>query len=141
MLRSFILIVTIMFAFESAIFIARGILGLSPQMIAELASTYWGSNSSIVKNLAQQRADTLIGVAFLFMAFVFQMTLAFLPTMIGDLDLHVGAAIYAVVFSLVIGFGAYYLAADMATRHAAKAQQILDAPRPAQPDTSKKSAE
>lgn len=58
---------------ESAYFISKSNLGLSPKVIAELASTKWNANLSIVSSLASQNADNWIGVILLIASVILQM--------------------------------------------------------------------
>jgi len=60
MLRSFIQVTALLLTLESAIFLARGNLGLSAKVIAQLARTKFTYNFEIAKNLSTQRADTWI---------------------------------------------------------------------------------
>lgn len=88
---------------------------------------------------AQQRADTWIGVVLLLVAFGLQMWNALWPMRWVDLDIHKGAAAYAVVFSVVLGFGAFFLSRDLAVGTEARVKQILEAPRPTPSKTPEKS--
>ena len=132
MIRSFIQITSLSFTVLAALFLAKGNFGLSAETIAELAGTWFHHNAAVVKSLARQRADTWVGVIFLLAAFALQMWNALWPMTLGDLDTHRGAAGYAIVFSAVIAFGAYFLAVEVAANTEARSEQILAAP-PAKP--------
>jgi hypothetical protein len=130
MIRTFIQITSLVLTLEAAIFLAKGNLGLSPQAIAEISSTKWDYNSDLISSLAQQRADTWVGVVLLLGAFFLQMANALWPMRYVDFDVHKGAAAYAVVFSVVLGFGALFLAKEVAQSTASDVKKILDRPAP-----------
>jgi hypothetical protein len=53
------------------------------------------------------------------------MTNAVWPYTIGDFDVHRGAVIYAVIFSLIVGFGTYFLSKEIAAKAEARVIRIL----------------
>ena len=126
MIRTFIQITSLFLILEAAFFLAKGNLGLSARAIAELASTKWDFNPDLIANLAQQRADTWIGVLLLLIAFALQMMNVMWPMRWSDFTVHKGAAVYAVVLSIVIGFGAFYLSKQIARNTAADVEMIFD---------------
>lgn len=127
MLRTFIQITSLLLTLEAAIFLAKGGLGLSAEAIAQLSSTRFGYNPDLVRSLAQQRCDTWVGVGLLLLAFSLQMWNTLWPLRIGDFGVHKGAALYAVVFSIVLAFGAFFLSKEAAANTAEKVKEKLKA--------------
>ena len=70
---------------ESALFLARGNLVLSPTVIAQISGTYFGYNRHLVDSLARQAADTWVGVFLLFGAFALQLAAQWRGPQIRDL--------------------------------------------------------
>ena len=126
MIRTFIQISSLFLTLEAALFLAKGNLGLSARAIAELASAKWDFNADLISNLSQQRADTWIGVLLLLIAFALQIVNAMWPMRWSDFTVHKGATVYAVVISIVIGFGAFYLSKQVARNTAADVEMIFD---------------
>jgi len=131
-LRTFIQITGLVLTLEAALFLAKGNLGLSADTIAELSSTKWGHNLDVVRSLAQQRADTWIGVSLLLAAFFLQMWNLLWPMRWVDFAIHRGAAVYAVVFCLVLGFGAVFLSREIAASTVTRVSNAF-AEAPAEP--------
>ena len=126
MIRSFIQIASLSLTLEAAFFLAKGNLGLSATTISELASAKWDFNADLIANLSQQRADAWIGVLLLLSTFALQMVYAMWPIRASDFAVHKGAAVYAVVLSIVIGFGAFYLSKHIARNTAADVEMIFN---------------
>jgi hypothetical protein len=88
----------------SAIFLVKGTAGMSLKDMAELSTMKWGYNTRITKNLAGQKADTMVGSALLFLSLVLQIINFLWPLSWDDFGIsHVGVAL-AVVISIVIFF-------------------------------------
>ena len=51
----------------------RGAALLTPEMLADLASTKWGYNPAALRSLAQQQADAAVGFVTLAVALVLQL--------------------------------------------------------------------
>ena len=126
MIRTFIQVTSLVLTLEAAFFLAKGNLGLSVKAIAELASSRWDYHPVLIDSLSQQHADTWAGVALLLVGFTLQMVNALWPMRWGDLAVHRGAAIFALVFSLVVGFGAFYATKEVAQNTAEDVRMILD---------------
>jgi len=60
--------------FFGSILLARGILKLTPSIIAKQSTTYWGYNKSQLENITSQKADFVCGVFLIFVAFLIQIT-------------------------------------------------------------------
>lgn len=126
MVRTFLQIASLVLTLVAAFFLARGSIGLSPHLMAELATTKWGGNLQVIDNLAGQQADTRVGFVLLLVAFGLQMVNALWPMRYDDFNIQRGAAAYAVVFCLVVAFGAHFLSKQIAQSAAAKAKGIID---------------
>ena len=53
-----------------SIFLVRGALGLTPDIMARLAETGWWFNPAQVNGLATQKANAICGATFIFLAFL-----------------------------------------------------------------------
>jgi hypothetical protein len=126
-IRTFIQTAALVVTLEAALFLAKGGLGLSAEDIALLSATRIGFNPELIDSLAQQQADTWIGVVLLLFAFLLQMWNALWPLRIGDFGVHKGGALCALGFSIVLGVGAFYLSKQMASNAAERARTILKA--------------
>lgn len=132
MIRTFIQVAGLAFTLEAAFFLARANIGLSAETLAQIASTKWGYNPDVVRSLAQQRADTWIGFAFLLAAFVLSLWNLLWPMRWDDFAVHKGGAVSALVLALVLGFAALYLSKQLAAAHEQRVNRILERP-PASP--------
>lgn len=104
MFRTFIQFTALLQAAISAIFLVKGATGMSLNDMAELSKMNWGYNTSITKNLAGQKADTMVGSALLFLSLVLQIINFLWPLSWDDFGIsHVGVAI-AFVISISIFF-------------------------------------
>ncbi len=72
MLRTFLQVASAGFALFAGILLVRGSFVLKPKDIAELSSTYWGFNKSLVESLSQQQIDAKLGVGLLLFSFLLQ---------------------------------------------------------------------
>lgn len=70
---------------ESAVFLTKGSLALTPQSIAGLSSTYFGFNRHLIRSLSNQKADTGMGSILLLLAFLLQMVTLWRGPTYGDL--------------------------------------------------------
>ncbi len=125
MLRTFIQTCSLSLTLEAAVFLAKGNLGLSAEVIARLSLHRWEHNSSVIKNLAMQRADTWIGVILLFVAFALQMTNLLWPLRFADFEVSSTGALAAIAFSILVFGFALLLSRRIAARTEAEVQQIL----------------
>jgi hypothetical protein len=134
-MRTFIQITSILLTLESAIFLAKGSLGLSPQAIAELSTTPWDYNPGLINNLAQQRADNAVGVLFLIVAIALQLWDIFRPARQEDFPIHRRAAAIAVISSAVLFLVAWTSAGALARSTERTALSIAKA-RPVPPQAA-----
>jgi len=116
MIRTFIQILALMTTLESAIFLAKGSLGLSAEAIAALGSTYVGYNPHLVQSLAQQTADYRAGAILLLVAFSLQMGNTLWPIRWKDFAVSKKGAVLAVAIGVVILPLAWWLANSHASR-------------------------
>lgn len=116
-----------MLTLEAALFLTKGNFGLSADHIALLAATRIGYNLELVESLAQQSADTWVGVALLLLAFLLQMWNALWPLRWDDFNVHKSGVLSAFVFSFGLGIGAFYLSDHFASSTAQKVRTILTA--------------
>jgi len=101
-----------------------------------MASTKLGYNPEVVRSLAQQRADTWIGLIFLIAAFVLSLWNLLWPMRWSDFAVHKGAAAYALVLALLLGVGAYFLSNELAVTHEQRVNGILEKPAASHPAES-----
>lgn len=127
MIRTFIQVMAFILTLEAAFFLAKGSLGLSGKVIAELSSAKWDFNSNLVENLAHQRVNTWVGVILLLVAFGLQMANALWPMRWSDFEVHTGAALYAVVLGAVVGVGAHSAGEHIARNVAIDINAVLEA--------------
>lgn len=126
--RTFIRFTSLVMTVEAAIFLAKGNLFLSAENIALLAATRIGYNPELVASLAQQSADTWVGVILLLIAFLLQMWSAFWTVRYDDLTgTHRGGIVSALVFSLALGIAAFAISERIAENTAARVKIILRA--------------
>lgn len=116
MIRTFIQILALVTTLESAIFLAKGSLGLSAEAIAALASTYIGYNPHVIQSLAQQTADYRAGVILLLVAFSLQMGNTLWPIRWKDFAVSKKGAVFAVAVGVAIMPLAWCLASSHASR-------------------------
>jgi|SRR5467141_970482 len=123
-MRTFIQMTSIVVTLWSAIFLAKGNLGLTPAQIAELSSTKYDFNPDLITSFARQRADTWVGVAFLLLAFGLQLAHEFWPA--DDTGRRRAGVLGAVTFSLAIFVAGWFWARASVTATERKVKQILD---------------
>ena len=126
MIRTFIQIMSLILTLEAAIFLARGNLGLSAKVIAELSSTKFGYNSAVIGSLASQRADTWVGVVLLLFAFGLQLWNSLWPMRIGDFSINPWGVATAVVLGIAVGFGANVYSKYLSRTTDTQVREILD---------------
>lgn len=104
MLRTFIQFTALLQTAISAIFLVKGTAGMSVKNIAELSMTNWDYSPAVMKNLAGQKADVMVGSVLLFLSLVLQIINSLWPLSWNDFGIsHSGVAL-AVVISIAIFF-------------------------------------
>ena len=128
MLRSVVQITSLVLTLEAAIFLAHGSMGLTPHVVAELASTWMDYNPTVVHSLASQCADTRVGVVLLLVAFLLQMWNAMWPLRYKDLGgaSATGMAV-AIGLCMVIFIGAYWTSRSISTAEQYQVEALLRA--------------
>ena len=126
-MRTFAQVAALTLTLGAAFFLARGTLGLSPEVIAELTVTKVGYNRAVLESLAGQAADTQVGVVFLVLAFGLQLSSAILPARWVDFEVSRRGVVAALVFSLMVCALGYFGASVRANRIAVEVSRIVDA--------------
>jgi hypothetical protein len=126
MLRTFIQILALITTLESAIFLARGSLGLSAEVIATLGGTYVGYNPLLIQTLAQQTADYRAGVILLLLAFSLQMGNTLWPLRWKDFEVSRKGAVLATAVGVVIMTLAWILTNSHAVRIEREVREVLE---------------
>ena len=92
--------------FLSAMFFAIGALGMRPQKIMQISSSYWDANQHWGDSIAEQRADYIAGALLLLLSFSSQLAANLVPsTLQPSLLQPLGCAIaeiVAVVLALLV---------------------------------------
>jgi uncharacterized membrane protein len=117
MLYTLLQVVTLIFTLESAIFLIRGNLRLTPQSIAGLSTTHVGFNPHLVQSLARQKADTAVATILLLIGFLTQIVTLWRGPTYDDL----GAAdrtglITGILISILAFFVAHYCSMALSKR-------------------------
>jgi len=118
MLRTFIQVLGLSLVLLSSFFLIKGVLASSSKDLAALSGTYWGYNPVMMKNLAQQKADTLIGFILLLGSFLCQTIHLLWPLRIGDFKVDPKGVSLGVVSTIVILVGCL-VAANFCTKRIA----------------------
>ena len=122
MIRTFIQVAAIGLTLEAALFLARGNLGLTPGVIAELAGTKYGHNRQVIQSLAQQAADTWVGVTLLLIGIVFQAWHTVWPMSFNAFAVNRWGVALALSFCLMTGIGGYYVSRALTDAGVQKAE-------------------
>jgi hypothetical protein len=130
MIRTFIQLTALILTLEAAIFLAKGNLGLSPKVIAELSSTKWDYNTDVIGTLASQRADTWVGIVLLLCAFGFQLWNSLWPMRIGDFGVNAWGILSALFLGIVVYLGANIYARKLSRTTDKQVREILTSDRP-----------
>jgi len=126
MFRSFIQCAAFLQAAISAVFLIKAGIIISVKDMAELAMTRWTYSLPVLKNLAQQRADTRVGFSLLLLSVVLQSLHWLLPFGIDDLRINLIGVIIAFVFSGLIGIVAYVISLCLQQKWYKQADDILN---------------
>ncbi len=73
LLAAFLNIIGASLGFLSAMFFAIGALGMHPQKIMQISSSYWDANQHWGDSIAEQRADYIAGALLLLLSFSSQL--------------------------------------------------------------------
>lgn len=68
------------FGAMGSIYVLKGLAALSPDLIARLSGTYFDFNSAQIESFATQKADSIVGIGLVLIAFAFAaVNIAFVP--------------------------------------------------------------
>jgi len=124
--RSTVRVSSLLLTIGSAYFLSRGNLTLSPSAIANLASTGWGYNTSLLQAFCSQWADTWVGVVLLLAGLILQMSdLLFFRLRWADFDINKKGAIVAFIVSLAVFIIMIHVSNHMAAAQLSHVQAIL----------------
>src|SRR3972149_6200246 len=73
----FLYLISISVAFIGSVFLAKGILWLTPQFMYELSRSIFGGNPTIAKSFVKQKSDYVCGIINLLISLILQFTLVF----------------------------------------------------------------
>jgi hypothetical protein len=126
MFESIIQLTALILTLESAIFLAKGNLGLSAESIAELASTKYGANLKVIENLAHQNAYSRIGIILLCISVFIQMITILLISGAKFLAISTSNLIISFVVSGFVFLVCWKLAAYKANNLYQQSKKIID---------------
>ena len=102
-LDRFLTLLAVIIAFLGSIFLLKGILALSPDLMAKQVQTYLGYSLPQIQAQAGQKADAICGVAFVAIAFLLQIiNLALVDEGITSFDSKMMGVITAIALSAVL---------------------------------------
>lgn len=102
MIRSFIQMTALILTLGASIFLLKSNIGLTPETISKLSSTYWGYNTPIAKEFAGQAANTRVGVILLLVAFILQIINALWPMRWKDFGINWHGILIALGCSIIL---------------------------------------
>lgn len=127
MVRTLLQVTSLSFTVMAAYFLIKGVLRMTPKVMSELSQTRWGYSSHVTKNLAMQKADTIVG--FVLLLFSFFIALANLLWPMRSIDFWVNwyGLILAVLLSVVFFIFARKTSDVLQQRYYEQAANILTA--------------
>ena len=125
MLRTFIQFTALLQTAISAIFLSKGSAGMSVENMAELSATRWTCNTAVMKNLAGQKADAMVGSALLFLSLVLQIINSLWPLSWNDFGISNAGVALAVVISIAIFFIGRRVSCSLQQKWYTQAEGIL----------------
>src|SRR4030042_6721902 len=102
MFRTLLQVASLSFTVMAAFFLIKSVLWMSPKDMAELSRTRWNYSSPVTRNLAIQKADTLIGFVLLMLSFFLALANLLWPMRSCDFEVNHNGLILAVLLSIVI---------------------------------------
>lgn len=104
--------------FGGAIFLAKGILKASPEIIAKQTQLWLGWNNTELINLVAQKADVTIGIALIFLAFFVQIcNLVFIHANLKTFNSHWQGISIATLISLLIILVSSYVSSALFNKY------------------------
>ena len=123
--RTFIQVTALLLTAEAAFFLARGNLGLSSLVIAELSAMKLGHNPDVVRSLSVQTADTWVGVVLLLVALLLQLGNALWPMRWDDFHVNRRGQILALIFCIGVFGISWWASQSYAHRIETQVQEIV----------------
>jgi len=102
MVRTFIQSTVLLLTLISSFFLIKGTFNSSTEDIAKLASTGWGYNLSIARNLAEQQADTKVGFWLLLLSFFLQTINSLWPMRYQDFGIDKKGVLLACAICMIV---------------------------------------
>jgi len=113
----------------ASLFLLKSNLGLTPKTISKISSTYWNYNKSVVKEFAQQSADTRVGVILLLLAFILQLINALWPIRWKDLGIDWYGVLVSIGFCIIVLSLAHWYTNKLSEKIYKKTIHILEKER------------
>lgn len=127
MVRTFIQVLALSLTVIAAFFLIKSVIWTTPKDMAELSQSKWTYSLAIAKNLARQKADTIIGFVLLMLSLFIALVNLLWPMRGVDFAVNRNGVILAVLVSIVI-FVVAYKASNILQQHYYKqVEQILKA--------------
>lgn len=126
MMRTFIQVSAVVLTLGSSIFLIKGNLNLTPEVIVGLSLTRFGGNPEVMKNLCDQKGDTIVGFSILMLAFLLQLWNLLWPIRYKDFDVNRKGVLAALVVSIGMIRACNFLSQAIGNYHFQKASQIFD---------------
>ena len=130
MVRTFIQITALSLMLISSFFLVKGAISLSVQDMIKLSqTTYGGTYRRMLKNLTQQKSNTIIGFVWLLASFFLTLINLLWPMRSCDFAVNRNGVILAVLVSIVIFLGAYKVSNVLQQHYYQQAENILNQPK------------
>jgi hypothetical protein len=126
MLRTFIQVISVTFSLIATKFLINGALGLSLKDMVELSLTKFGANTKILRNLSDNRVNTMVGFIFILLSFIFQTINLLWPLRAIDFEINRHGVWLALGFSLACYFIASYITKRLHRNIFNRVEIILD---------------
>jgi hypothetical protein len=110
----------------SSFLLVKGTFNSNIEDIAKLASTGWGYNLSVARNLSEQQADTKVGFWLLLLSFVLQTVNSLWPMAYQDFEINKNGLFLACVVSIIIFMFSVRVSISMANRSFSEVKSILE---------------
>lgn len=78
-IKNIINTISLFFGFISSLWFIKGTITLNGEAINKLSGTYWGQNPYLLKTLARQRVEYILGALFLCLSFSVQLISQVVP--------------------------------------------------------------
>lgn len=125
--RVFLQATSVALGLLSAWFLGRGGFGLTPDIIAEVASTEFDYNPHVVESLAAQAADTRVGTLLVVLSVLVQLW-SLAPHSARSASAKRNAIVLALLLCFAIGFAAHFYSATAAHGTVERTRTILEQP-------------